>query len=551
MVNRWGLLLVPAVVGVTTLAAVPHASRDDGASAASATSAHDTAYARALQLLQRATFGVRPGDVQRVLAVGRDAWLDEQLHPQRIDDSALDARLQRDYPAMELDVAGLLREFPPPDRKATATAAARRAAAQRARQLLADMVGAKLERAVYSRRQLQEVMTDFWFNHFNVFAAKGADRWLVEDFENRAIRPHVFGTFEQLLRATAEHPAMLFFLDNWRSTAPDSEPTLVPRRVQPRAAARTGRAARALRGINENYGRELMELHTLGVTGGYTQQDVIEVARAFTGWTLIPPQALARARANPRLARELPRNIQPWGFIFRPALHDAGSKIVLGHTLPAGRGMADGLQVLHMLATSPATAHHIAFELAQWFVADSPPASLVDRLTRTYLRTGGDLRAVTRTLFTAPELYAAADRGAKFKTPFQFLASALRVTDADLRPPPRALLGALYKLGQVPYMQSSPAGWPSTNAGWVSGGGLLDRMNVALALAVGRLPDARPDPALLRLSVPAMLARVLPGADTTTIMAAVRADAGDPARRISPERRALALALGSPAFQRH
>jgi uncharacterized protein (DUF1800 family) len=406
-------------------------------------------------------------------------------------------------------------------------------------QMVVQLVGARIERDVTSPRQLQEVMTDFWFNHFNVFLGKGLDRWLVADFENRAIRPHVFGHFEDMLVATAEHPAMLFFLDNARSTAPDTARLLAP-------AGRFARRARAgvaqERGINENYARELMELHTLGVDGGYTQQDVIQVARAFTGWTLVPPRAAMRLNARGQ-------DVTPFQFIFRPAVHDAGDKLILGHHFPAGRGMQDGLEVLHLLATSPATAHHISYELAQWFVADDPPQSLVDRLTRTWISTHGDLRKVTRVLFTAPEFYDRTTFNAKVKTPFQFVVSALRSTDADITGP-RGLAATLRNLGQLPYMQSSPAGYPLVNAGWVSGGELVGRMNFALALAAGRVPGVRLPVDLFSLEPHTLVSRLMPGDSTANVLAAIGTSEQDPKLPLSPAQRAVAIALGSPQFQR-
>lgn len=501
-----------------------------------------------VHLLDRATFGARPEDVERVERIGRAVWLDEQLHPERIGDDSMRARLTA-FPTIGMSSADLLARFAPPEatealRRAragvavdtAALARARREAASGRRRLLADLVGAKLVRAVYSRRQLEEVMTDFWFNHFNVFAGKGPIPYLIADYERTAIRPHVFGRFEDLLRATAQHPAMLFFLDNVRSTAADSARTLAyrPRRFPARTAA-GGVAA----GINENYARELMELHTLGADQGYTQADVIDVARAFTGWSV--------RRAGV-------------AFVFRPGLHDAGEKSVMGRRLPAGRGMEDGLDVLHMLATSPTTARHIATELATWFVADYPPPALVDRLTETFLRTDGDLREVTRTLFSAPGFYDASTYGAKVRTPFQYVVAALRTTRAEVRDT-RPLVGVLRALGQLPYLQSSPAGWPSESADWVSSGALLGRMNLGLGLAAGRLPGTSVDDGLLRAQPRMVVEAVLPAVEPEAMLArlddaaetAAGPDAPDTLRAAARDARVLTLglALGSPEFQRH
>ncbi|MBD0321197.1 MAG: DUF1800 domain-containing protein, partial [Gemmatimonadetes bacterium] len=381
--------------------------------------------------------------------------------------------------------------------------------------ILADLAGARLQRAVYTERQLEDVMADFWFNHFNVFFGKGADRYLVGDYERSAIRPHVFGRFRDLLGATARHPAMLVYLDNARSRAADS-------------TRQAGRAS----GINENYARELMELHTLGVDGGYTQRDVGEVARAFTGWTV------GRGGGGPR-------------FVFRRALHDARAKTVLGRTLSAGRGEEDGGEVLDLLARHPSTTRHVARKLAGRFVADEPPARLVDELAAVFTRTDGDLRAVTRALFRSPEF--ARSRGAKTRTPFEFVAGTLRATDAELRPS-RPVLQTLRELGHMPYASTAPTGYAHTAAEWTGGGAMLARMNFALALAGGGMQGVRIDPERLVASgadpATRLAALLLPGRDTGALARAVAEDVA----KLPPEQRtarAMALILGSPAFQRH
>src|SRR6185295_18491817 len=267
---------------------------------------------------------------------------------------------------------------------------------RRANQVVIELSQQKLLRAAYSERQLQEVLVDFWFNHFNVDARKGATRFLVTEYERDAIRPHVLGRFRDLLEATAKSPAMLFYLDNWMSVDPGSAGLGSP------SALRAGN--RQKRGLNENYGRELMELHTLGVDGGYSQNDVTEVARAFTGWTI----------GNPR---------QGGGYFFNARLHDRGEKLVLGHRIKAGGGESDGEQVLDILATHPSTARFIATKLARRFVSDAPPASLVDRLADKFRATDGDLREVTRTILTSPEFLSPTTYGAKVKTPFEFVVS--------------------------------------------------------------------------------------------------------------------------------
>ena len=552
--------------------------------------------ARAVQLLNRATFGFREADLARVLAEGADQWLDAQLHPDRLDDAALGPRLAR-FPAASASVASLYRDFPqarprPDSMRAmqgnsappALTAAERRRRAETApTRILGDLVGAKLARAVHSERQLEEVMTDFWFNHFNVFWAKGADRYLVGDFERRAIRPYVFGRFEDMLRATAQHPAMLFYLDNWTSAAPDPEADRLAATRQRALADRLGRMTRQqkerlarqrgvtveqlerlaeaagsptrrMRGINENYARELMELHTLGVDGGYTQEDVVNVARSLTGWTMTPPGPNAgRAGVTGEIR-----------FVFRPELHDRGDKTVLGHTLPAGRGIEDGEDVIRMLAHSPATARHIATELVERFVSDAPDLDLVDELASVFERTDGDLREVTRALFSSERFYAEANRGAKVKSPFRLVASALRATGAEVGPS-RRLVETLRGLGEVPYLESAPTGYPSSSEDWVNSGSMLGRMNFAIALAGGRLDGIRFDGARFadgatagltgEAWLDAMLAPLLPGVSHEALAAGIRADLEEQAQAGAARRalaaRATGLALGSPEFQRY
>lgn len=514
-----------------------------------AASREDTA--RAVHLLERATWGVRREELAEVLRMGPDAWLERQLHPERIEDGSITARLAR-FPAANASPSELMRNYPRPQaarrdsmarpaagdrtamrrdsmaRPARDTSAARRRQGTMApARILADLAGARLQRAVYTERQLEDVMADFWFNHFNVFFGKGADRYLVGDYERAAIRPHVFGRFRDLLGATAAHPAMLVYLDNARSTVADSATALM-----------TGRRPR---GINENYARELLELHTLGVNGGYTQRDVGEVARAFTGWTV------ANAGYGARRQRGEPR------FVFRRALHDAEAKTVLGRPLPAGRGIEDGTEVLDLLARHPATARHLARKLAGRFVADDPPQRLVDELAAVFTRTGGDLREVTRALFRSPEFARA--RGAKTRTPFEFVAGTLRATEAEVRPS-RELLQTLRQLGQMPYAATPPTGYIHDSAEWTSGGAMLARMNFALALSRGEVQGVRIDPARLLPSAPsdaaAELARVLlPARETGTLVRAVAEDAARLPDDQARTARALALILGSPAFQRH
>jgi uncharacterized protein (DUF1800 family) len=321
-----------------------------------------------------------------------------------------------------------------------------------------DLMAAKLFRAVYSNRQLEEVLVDFWYNHFNVFLDKGADRYMVTAYERDAIRPHVLGKFEDLLRATAQSPAMLFFLDNWESAGPQSPA-----------------AQRRHLGLNENYGRELLELHTLGVDGGYTQKDVTEVARCFTGWTI----------RQPRQAGE---------FEFNARMHDDGEKLVLGTRIPAGGGIDDGFTVLHLLAHHPATARFVSRELAVRFIADDPPATLVNRMAATFLKKNGDLRAVLKIMFESPEFWSRGAYRAKMKSPLEMVASSLRATNADVDFT-FGLNNQLHQLGEPLYRKAEPTGYSNSGQEWLNSAGLLARMNFSVALANNKVPGVKVDAA--------------------------------------------------------
>lgn len=390
----------------------------------------------------------------------------------------------------------------------------------------ASLVAGKFLRAVYSERQLEEMMTDFWFNHFNVSVKKEADRYYSIPYERDVIRRHAFGKFEDLLVATAQSPAMLFYLDNFQSVAPDAR---LMRRMQ--------RAKRAPRGLNENYARELMELHTLGVGGGYTQKDVTEVARCFTGWTID-----MRSPGG--------------GFRFIPQLHDGKRKTVLGKRIDAG-GMEDGLRVLSMLAKHPSTARFISTKLAERFVADQPPAALVDAMSATFLRTGGDIREVLRTMFFSKEFMSEGAYRAKVKQPFEMVVSAVRALNADVAQP-LALARELDRLGQPLYRKQEPTGYSAMNAEWVNSAALVERMNLALGLAANQVPGVRWRD--IPASGQAMVERargewLLPVSETT--IASIGKAVADPAQeqlrnfRGATEAQIWAgLLLGSPEFQR-
>jgi uncharacterized protein (DUF1800 family) len=500
-----------------------------------------------IHALSRLTYGARPGDVERVRAVGVSAWIDRQLRPRTVDDSATDRALV-ELTTLRMPISEALREFPRPDPKLRAKIANGEMSRQemqalypmdkRPARIATELQAAKVVRAVTSERQLEELMVDFWFNHFNVFAGKGDVRWYVSAYEREAIRPFAMGKFPDLVRATAYHPAMLFYLDNWLSARPDFVVPVGPNR---------GRKG----GLNENYARELMELHTLGVDGGYTQKDVTEVARAFTGWTIDRPQTNGH-------------------FIFRPSMHDGGEKIVLGQRIPAGGGRDDGERVIEILTRHPATARFIATKLVRRFVSDTPPPALVARVAGTYTSTGGDISAMLRTIFESPEFFSEDAYRAKIKKPFEFVASAVRAlggtTDATGG---MALARASAEIGEPLYQAQPPTGYADRGAVWVNAGALLARMNFALGLASGRYPHVSVAlPALVAGADPSSPAAVLdrllasivadqPGPETRAVLTAQLSE--PQITRLSPDDRGpantdvaklAALVIGSPEFQR-
>ena len=506
--------------------------------------------------LNRLGYGPRPGDVERVRQMGLARWMERQLEPGRIADDRLEAALQA-YPTLTMPVSELVRGYPEPDPKLLARIQSGEMSPQEMRavaplekrpvRIPAELQAAKLTRAVLSERQLEEVMTDFWFNHFNVDARKGAVKWMIADYERTAIRPHALGKFRDLLLATAHHPAMLFYLDNWMSTRAD---LVVP----------TGPLKGQKRGLNENYAREIMELHTLGVEGGYTQQDVIEVARAFTGWTIDRPR-------------------EHGTFLFRPGAHDNGAKRVLGQSLPAGGGEQDGVRVIDILSRHPSTARFIATKLARRFVSDEPPPALVERAAATFRDTEGDIRRVVVTIVTSPEFFSAEAYRAKIKTPLEVVASSVRALDGELAPPGAAgaqqpggglaLAQQVNKLGEPLYQQQPPTGYPDVAEAWVNTGALLNRMNFALGLTANRVPGVRVDLSRAVGSadrrkpeqvLDALLRSVLQGQATSETRSVLAAQLDDPeiTRATRDDRgpantdveKLAALVLGSPEFQR-
>ena len=546
---------------------------------------------RVIHALNRLSFGPRPGDVERVTQMGVHKWVEMQLYPERIDDSALETRLVP-FRTLRMDQRELVENFPPnqmirqiangkvdlpsdPTKRAVYEAQVRRYQDRQERKqdaskspsatdpamapadngngmvddsvpegrqeerrfanlkikelldqppdrrlqeilkmppvdqhafilamkgpkadalmegmspqqketlmslrnpervVIGELTQAKLLRAIYSERQLDEVMTDFWFNHFNIFINKGNDRILLTSYERDVIRAHALGKFEDLLVATAQSPAMLYYLDNWLSVGPGSD---IGMGIAPRGRKR-GRdqhaqnrppkgKAKVASGLNENYGRELMELHTLSVNGGYSQKDVAEVAKVFTGWTV-----------------EQPRN--GGGFRFEPRMHEPGNKTVLGHKIKEG-GEKEGLEVLHLLARHPKTARFISQKLAMRFVSDDPPPTLVDRMAQTFLKKHGDIRQVLRTMFSSSEFWSPEAYRAKVKTPLEFVVSAVRASGAQVDDA-RALLGTLTTMGMPPYGMQPPTGYSMKADTWVNASALLSRMNFALGLAAGKV----------------------------------------------------------------
>jgi uncharacterized protein (DUF1800 family) len=465
-----------------------------------------TADQQVRHVLNRLAFGPRPGDYDRVRQTGVDAWIEQQLHPERIADPAV-TQLVSQLPTYTTSVAELLAEYPRPGQiQQQMTRAMTAADSQMLRQqgaesrrVITELQAARVGRAVASERQLEEVMVDFWLNHFSVFSGKNAQmRYYVAAYEREAIRPHVFGKFRDLLEAVAKSPAMLIYLDNFQSQADTNRDRLDPRGDVVGRGGRGGRGRlvgraqlppqpplqRRASGLNENYARELLELHTLGVDGGYTQQDVIEVARALTGWTILPPD-LGGGRGNQRLGA----GVIEGHFMFRPQVHDAEAKTVLGVRLRAGRGIEDGEQVLDIVSKHPSTAKYIATKLVTRLVSDQPPPALVNRAAETFKKTNGDLREVVRSIVTSPEFFASSAYRAKVKSPFEVVVSALRAVGAPADPTPRTAQ-LIATLGQPVYGRQTPDGWPETGDEWINTGSILNRINFGIALAAGRVPGA-------------------------------------------------------------
>jgi uncharacterized protein (DUF1800 family) len=413
---------------------------------------------KVLHTLNRLSFGPQPGEIERTKTLGVERYIQQQLNPSAIPESpTLNPQLAQ-LDSVNLTSLQLFEQiqFPRLAKGQKPTPEQKKAYQQETRRITEQSIQARLLRATESPRQLQEVMVDFWYNHFNVFDQKGVTRFLVGAYEQEAIRPNAFGRFRDLMGATAQHPAMLFYLDNWQNTAPNS----------PKARGKA-------QGLNENYARELMELHTLGVDGGYTQQDVTALAKILTGWTF-------RRSAQP--------NVGTYGFYFDAKRHDSSDKVFLGHVIK-GSGITEGEQALDILAKSPATARHISYQLAQYFVTDQPPKTLVDRLSQKYLSTDGNIRDVLNTLFHSPEFWDSRNYNAKFKTPYQYALSAVRATGIEVTNV-RPIVGFLQQSGMPLYGCLTPDGYKNTEAAWLNPDALTRRISFATNLASGRLPLA-------------------------------------------------------------
>src|SRR5215467_15037167 len=500
---------------------------------------------RVNHVLNRLAYGPSPDDLELIQRMGVAAWIDRQMHPDWIPDDSVMLKL-RALPTLTLSTAELYARFPPiqvqarlaglnpansDDRESLLQAIPKE---DLPRQIPTELTAAKLIRAAESKRQLQEVLVDFWFNHFNVSVDKGQVKWMATSYERDAIRPHVFGTFRELLGATAHHPAMLFYLDNWQSSRelPDAK------QGQARPVSRMG--------LNENYARELLELHTLGVNGGYTQKDVREVARCFTGWSI-----------------DMPRYIGD--FAYRDKAHDKGSKVVLGQVIPAGGGQEDGERILDLVASHPSTARFIATKLIRKFVSDDPPPALVEKVARVFLKSGGNLTAVYGAIFSSEEFWSDRAFASKTKTPLEYAVSAVRAlggtTNGDI-----ALAQALDRMGEPLYRSQPPTGFPESAEAWVNAGALVNRINFGLALAANRIrgtnvdvskyvkPAAKnsPDAVLDSLSS-VILGRPLEPPTRVAVREALAEAAGEEAhgQKRTPDPLMVAgLLLGSPEFQK-
>jgi len=633
-----------------------------------------------VHVLNRLGFGARPGDVGRVKAIGLQNYITMQLNPAAIDDAVAESKVKR-LEIFNMSTAEVFAKYPNPGallrqleggrrgqangrlarnngdaamgsekmpeaadgKAADDTQRERRQKLQKlyreydlrpANQLVPQIVANRVLRAVYSERQLQEVMVDFWQNHFNVYAGKAAVKWYIPSYERDVLRKNALGNFKDLVVGTAQHPAMLFYLDNFQSVSPNAQANAgngarlrrmaqngnIPPRLRDRIKQQYGltdeqveqrlkemrtnpQAAqkRQQRGLNENYARELMELHTLGVDGGYSQKDIVEVAKAFTGWTIADPRGYRRAAANEikggqdmrvaRLQRRMgiPEDVESGEFFFNERTHEKGAKTVLGQKIDEG-GVRDGLKVIDLLVAHPSTAKYIARKLAVKFVSDKPSDALVGRVASEFTRSKGDIRSTLRFLFSDKEFFSPDNYRAKIKTPFELAISSIRALGGETNASP-AMIGMLNKLGETPYNYQAPTGYSDTAEDWVNTGALLERLNFAVAVASNRIPGTKVDlsaydlknkPKILDRAIQTMLDGDVSTATKTTLLKQIQqplpevtagTDAGEPepdmsqmgaqgGRRMNRQVRLLppsgdpevykivSLVLGSPEFQR-
>ena len=546
----------------------------------------------AAYLLERFAFGPRPGEVEKVAQMGPEKWLAQQLAG-NLPETELDKRLEA-FPALKLTQAemqaiyvqnGRIRRIlqregvidaAKMDRKEMnkKISAYRKKHGLRAYNALynQELRGQKVMRAVYSENQLTEVLTDFWFNHFNVTTRDGGARSRVLAYERDAIRPNVLGNFRMILGATAKHPAMLYYLDNIQSRmAPPSERNQ-PRSKQEMASGEMGMDGgmmggeakapakaqpppknRRKYGLNENYARELMELHTLGVDGGYTQQDVTEVARVLTGWAAMPYNN-ARKNLEKQIAKGSNKVIREGEFVFRRDWHDKNAKVVLGEKIPAGGGIEEGERVLDMLSKHSSTAHFISTKLARRFVNDSPPGALIERMANTFRKTDGDIAAVMATLAQSREFWVEAKKRSKMKSPFELVVSSLRALEADVKNP-QPMMGWFDRMGEPLYGYLPPTGYPDYAESWANSGTLIARMNFGVRLATGRingvilkrLPKNSDHTPTTEEALAMYSKLLLPAQDTSAIASEVKKMIPADAKR--KDIQVVSMLIGSPEFQ--
>ena len=535
---------------------------------------------RIVHVLNRLGFGARPGDVERVKSMGLENYINQQLNPEKLADTLAENKV-KDLAVLNMTTAELYEKYPQPgqlvrqlqnrgllpkelaetsDKNPRENPEYRKLIQQyykengleQPQRIIAELQASRILRAVYSERQLQEVMVDFWTNHFNVFAGKGADRWLLPAYDRDTIRPYALSKFSTLLQATAQSPAMLFYLDNFQSVSPNANNNRGPqmeRRQQQQPQQQPQQQQRPRRGINENYARELMELHTLGVDGGYTQKDVQEVARCFTGWTIFQPRG--GAAAVNALRGEAARRT-PGTFFFNHRTHDDGEKIVLGHKIAAGGGINDGLKVLDILAHHPSTAKFIATKLVRHFVSDTPPPALVERVAAAFKKSDGDIRETLKAIFFSNEFNSPEAYRAKVKRPFELVISAIRTLGADTNGGPGTHQW-MARMGEPLYGFQTPNGYSDAAESWVNNGGLLERMNFGVALAANRVNGTKVDLTkvaganadkgkMIDESVKTILAGELSAATRETLMKQL--DQADSLTKV------VGLILGTPEFQR-